>query len=61
MAKLGLSVEGIYFYHFHAFPPMFETLDKNYYRKISWKIENPLDWRGFLLASAFVIDCKKIF
>ena len=61
MAKLGLSVEGIYFYHFHAFPPVFETLDKNYYRKISWKIENPLDWRGFFLASSFVIDCKKIF
>jgi len=61
MAKLGLSVEGIYFYHFHAFPPVFETLDKNYYRKISWKIENPLDWRGFFLASTFVIDCKKIF
>tara|TARA_Y100000591_G_C21783447_1_gene672413 strand:- start:90 stop:956 length:867 start_codon:yes stop_codon:yes gene_type:complete len=61
MAKLGLSVEGIYFYHFHAFPPVFETYDKNYYRKISWKIENPLDWRGFFLASTFVIDCKKIF
>ena len=61
MASLGLSVEGIYFYHYHAFPPMFETLDKNYFRKISWKIENPLDWRGFFLASTFVVDCKKIF
>ena len=61
MAKLGLSVQGIYFYHFHAFPPLFETYDKNYYRKISWKIENPLDWRGFFLASTFVVDCKKIF
>ena len=61
MAKLGLSVEGIYFYHFHAFPPVFDVYDKHYYRKISWKIENPLDWRGFFLASAFVIDCKKIF
>jgi len=40
---------------------VFEALDKNYYRKISWKIENPLDWRGFFLASTFVIDCKKIF
>jgi hypothetical protein len=60
LAKLGLSVEGIHFYHFHALPPMFETLDKNYYRKISWQIENPFDWRGFFLASAFVVDCKKI-
>ena len=61
MKKLGLSVEGIYFYHFHAFPPVFETFDKDYYRKISWQIENPLDWRGFLLASTFIVDCKKIF
>ena len=60
MEKLGLSVEGIYFYHFHALPPVFEVYDKHYYRKISWQIENPLDWRGFFLASAFVIDCKKI-
>ena len=60
MAKLGLLVEGIYFYHFHAFPPEFENYDEHYFRKISWKIENPLDWRGFFLASAFIIDCKKI-
>jgi len=60
MAKLGLAVEGIYFYHFHALPTVFENYDESYYRKISWKIENPLDWRGFFLASAFVLDCKKI-
>lgn len=60
MAKLGLSVEGIYFYHFHAFPPEFENYDAHYFRKVSWKMENPLDWRGFFLASAFIIDCKKV-
>ncbi len=60
MAKLGLAVEGIYFYHYHGLPPVFENFDEQYYRKVSWKIENPLDWRGFFLASAFVVDCKKI-
>ena len=60
MAKLGLAVEGMYFYHYHALPPVFENYDENYYRKISWKIENPLDWRGFFLASTFIVDCKKI-
>ena len=60
MAKLGLQVEGIYFYHFHALPPEFQNYDEHFYNKISWKIENPLDWRGFFLASTFVIDCKKI-
>jgi SAM-dependent methyltransferase len=60
MAKLGLRVDGIYFYHFHALPPVFENLDPLYYRKMSWKMENPLDWRGHFLASTFVVDCKKI-
>ena len=60
LAKLGLKVEGLYFYHYHALPPVFENFDQNYYRKISWKIEDPTDWRGFFLASSFVIDCKKI-
>ena len=60
MAALGLSVEGIYFYHFHALPPLFEAFDKKYFREISWKIENPLDWRGYFLASTFIIDCKKV-
>lgn len=60
MLELGLRCEGIYFYHFHAFPPVFENFDKIYYRKISWKMEDPSDWKGFLLASGFVVDCKKI-
>ena len=60
MEKIGLLVEGMYFYHFHALPPVFENYDELYYRKVSWKIENPLDWRGFFLASAFIVDCKKI-
>ncbi len=57
---LGLKCEGLYFYHFHPFPPIFENLDQLYFRKISLKMENPTDWRGFLLASGFVVDCKKI-
>lgn len=60
MRKLGFLVEGIYFYHFHPVPPFFENLDKIYFRKKAWKRENPTDWRGFLTASGFVVDCKKI-
>lgn len=60
MSELGLKCEGIYFYHFHILPPLFENFDKHYFRKNSWKIENPTDWRGFLLASGFVVDCKKL-
>ena len=60
MKKLGFVVEGIYFYHFHPVPPFFENLDKMYFRKKAWERENPTDWRGFLTASGFVVDCKKI-
>ena len=60
MKNLGFKVEGIYFYHYHPLPPVFESFDKIYFRKLSWKIENPNDWRGHFLASAMVIDCKKI-
>jgi SAM-dependent methyltransferase len=60
MAKIGLKVEGIYFYHFHALPPVFENFDEQYFRKISWKMENPTDWRGYFLASTFIVDCKKL-
>lgn len=60
LKTLGLQCEGLYFYHFHSFPPVFENFDQLYFRKTSWKMENPKDWRGFLLASGFVVDCKKI-
>ena len=56
--NLGLKCEGLYFYHFHPLPPIFESFDQIYFRKQSWKMENPNDWRGFLLASGFVVDCK---
>ena len=60
LSKIGLKCEGLYFYHFHALPPVFENFDQLYFRKLSWKMEKPTDWRGFLLASGFVVDCKKI-
>ena len=56
--EIGLKCNGIYFYHFHALPPIFEELDKIKFRKISLKMENPLDWRGYFLASGFVLDCE---
>ena len=56
----NLSLQGIYFYHFHFLPPVFESIFPIKYKKESWKIENPKDWRGFFLASGFIVDCKKI-
>ena len=57
---LGLECEDIYFYHYHALPPIFESFNKMYFRKKSWEMENANDWRGYLIASGFIVDCKKI-
>ena len=56
--KIGLKLNGIYFYHFHALPPMFENIDKLNFRKQSYKIENPDDWRGFFISSGFIVDSQ---
>jgi 2-polyprenyl-3-methyl-5-hydroxy-6-metoxy-1,4-benzoquinol methylase len=60
LSKAGLKCDGIYFYHFHALPPVFENIDTINFRKQSFKIENPNDWRGLFIASCFVVDCQKI-
>lgn len=60
LKNLGLMCSNILFYHFHALPPIFEEIDPIYFRKKSWSMENPHDWRGHFLASGFIVDCKKI-
>ena len=60
LKKIGLKCNGIYFYHFHVLPPLFEKYNKNLYRKLSYKNEKPENWKGYFLASAFVLDCEKL-
>ena len=57
--KVNLKLNGIYFYHFHMLPPLFESIFPEKFRKESWKIENPNDWKGFFMASGFIVDCLK--
>ncbi len=58
--QAGLRVERIHFYHFHAFPPMFEALDPHLFRELSLEMENsPEDWRGYFMASAYVVESVK--
>jgi len=56
----GLALKGIYYYHFHALPPAFEHSDTQEFRKLSCQIENPTDWRGMFMASAFVVHAEKV-
>jgi SAM-dependent methyltransferase len=43
------------FYHYHCLPPMVEGLLPNAFRRESLSLENPRDWRGHFMASAFIV------
>ena len=58
-APTGLAVEKIHFYHYHALPPIFEKKYPEIFRKLSRRLENPADWRGYFMASAFVVEAVK--
>lgn len=60
MAKAGLRLTGLYFYHYHAMPPLFESRNPQAFKALSVAMEaDPTDWRGYFMASAFVAEGVK--
>ena len=56
LEKAGFENVQTLFYHFHAFPPMFEKEAPADFKEFSLKMErNPDDWRGHFMASAFLV------
>lgn len=53
--QCGLVDTETLFYHFHALPPMFEAEMPSLFKRASLALENPRDWRGHFMASAFVL------
>jgi hypothetical protein len=51
----GLTNVKTLFYHYHSLPPMFEEKLPKFFREESLRLENPHDWRGHFMASAFLI------
>ncbi|MCA9291920.1 MAG: class I SAM-dependent methyltransferase [Phycisphaerales bacterium] len=51
----GLRDVEVLFYHYHALPPMFESRAPAYFRELSLAMEDPRDWRGHVMASAFLV------
>jgi len=49
----------VHFYHYHALPPMLETYAPDWFRRRSLALENPADWRGHFMASAFIVSALK--
>lgn len=55
----GLVDVELKFYHYHATPPMFESMMPETFRQSSLQRENPDDWRGYFMASAFLVCGKR--
>ena len=53
--EAGLRDVEVLFYHYHALPPMVEELAPKFFRAASLAMENPRDWRGYFMASAFIV------
>ena len=60
ITEFGLDLINVYYYHFHASLPEIEIIHPKEFYKASSKMENPLDWRGMFMASAFVVHARKV-
>ena len=49
----------VLFYHYHALPPMLEAHAPEWFRRRSLALEDPADWRGHFMASAFIVTGVK--
>jgi SAM-dependent methyltransferase len=59
-AAAGLVVDRIHYYHFHAFPPLFESRAPALFRTLSLELEHDrADWRGAFMCSAFVVEASR--
>ena len=53
--RAGLRNVEVLFYHYHALPPMLESAAPAIFRRASLAMEDPRDWRGHFMASAFIL------
>ena len=53
--SLGFVDTRLMFYHYHALPPMLEKSVPQLFRRESMEMEDPHDWRGHVMASAFIL------
>lgn len=53
--RAGFRNVRVLFYHYHALPPMLAEAAGPAFRAASIGMEDPADWRGYFMASAFVL------
>jgi 2-polyprenyl-3-methyl-5-hydroxy-6-metoxy-1,4-benzoquinol methylase len=59
-AAAGFRDVRVLFYHFHSVPPMFANAIPDIFLPSSLAMENPADWRGYFMASAFLLVGRKV-
>ena len=55
----GFTNVRVLFYHYHCLPPMFEARMPELFRSLSVAMEDPHDWRGYFMASAFIVTGQR--
>lgn len=58
-AAAGFKDVRLLFYHYHCLPPMFEPDMPEFFRAQSLAMEDPEDWRGYFMASAFLLAGRR--
>jgi 2-polyprenyl-3-methyl-5-hydroxy-6-metoxy-1,4-benzoquinol methylase len=58
-AAAGFSDVRLLFYHYHCLPPMLEAEVPHFFRTESVAMEDPSDWRGHFMASAFILAGRR--
>lgn len=59
-AKVGFKNVRLLFYHYHCLPPLVSHPVRELFLKESVAMEDPYDWRGYFMASAFLLAGEKI-
>lgn len=54
-AAAGFTDIKVLFYHFHSLPPMLANDSPEFFMRSSISMERPEDWRGYFMASAFML------
>lgn len=57
--QIGMQIQKIHFFHYHAMPPIFEKDNSELFNKISYKLEDSNDWKGYFMASAYIVEAKR--
>lgn len=58
-AAAGFDDVRTLFYHYHRLPPMLERQVPDLFRRCSVAMEDPADWRGHFMASAFILTGRR--